>query len=173
MLSWIPIGLGGMLALAGAALAIALRDPIYAVLALVKSMLGLALVYFGLGADYFGAIQIIVYAGAILVLFLFVVMLVNLTPSDIPPLPRGLPLYGAIFLALLWMGLLSWGLRAFGRALPPRAAEAVGVPYLYQNLKAIGKVLLTAYALPFEVLSLTLLVGLIGATLLTQKRPKS
>ncbi|MEN2992458.1 MAG: NADH-quinone oxidoreductase subunit J [Bacteroidia bacterium] len=173
MLNWIPIGVGGTLALVGAAFAVVLRDPIYAVLALVKSMLGLALVYFGLGADYFGAIQIIVYAGAILVLFLFVVMLVNLTPSDISPLPRGLPLYGAIALALLWMGLLSWGLSALGEAPPLSAPEAAGIPYLYQNLKAIGKVLLTAYALPFEVLSLTLLVGLIGATLLTQKRPKS
>ncbi|MCS7152503.1 MAG: NADH-quinone oxidoreductase subunit J [Bacteroidia bacterium] len=171
MLTLIALGIFGVIALTGGALAVVLRDPIYAVLSLVKAMLGLAAVYFILGAEYIGAIQVIVYAGAILVTFLFVVMLVNLTPADIPPLPRGLNLYGALILAITWMVTLSIALKAVLEL--PDPEEAMGMPtdqYLFGTLPPIGKALFTAYALPFEVLSITLVVGIVGASLLAQKR---
>lgn len=173
VLTLIALGVFGMIALTGGALAVVLRDPIYAVLSLVKAMLGLAAVYFILGAEYIGAIQVIVYAGAILVTFLFVVMLVNLTPADIPPLPRGLSLYGALGLATLWIAVLSIALK--GVLELPNPEEAVGIPtdeYLFGTLPPIGKTLFTAYALPFELLSITLVVGIVGASLLAQKRHK-
>jgi len=171
VLTLIALGVFGVIALVGGALAVILRDPVYAVLSLVKTMLGLAAVYFILGAEYIGAIQIIVYAGAILVTFLFVVMLVNLSPEDIPPLPRGIKLYSAIALALAWMLVLSSALTAILDL--PDPEEVRGAPtdqYLFGTLPPIGKVLFTAYTLPFEVLSVTLIVGLVGASLLVQKR---
>lgn len=170
----IGLGIFGLLALVGGSLAVTLRNPIYAVLALIKAMIGLAGVYFLLGAEYLGAIQIIVYAGAILVTFLFVVMLVNLTPDDIPPLPRGPQLYVALVVSIGWMVLLALALTSIMELPAPNevfAQEDATVPYLYGTLPPVGKALFTAYAFPFEVLSVTLLVGLIGAALLVQKRP--
>jgi NADH:ubiquinone oxidoreductase subunit 6 (chain J) len=110
----------GVLVLVGAALAAGLRDPVYAVLSLVLTMLGVAGVYFLLGAEYLGIIQVIVYAGAILVTFLFVVMLISLTKSDIPPLPRGGALWVPLGISLLWTGLLLYALQEV-RAMPVRS----------------------------------------------------
>ncbi len=164
----------GILVLSGAALAGALRDPVYAVLSLVLTMLGVAGVYFLLGAEYIGIIQVIVYAGAILVTFLFVVMLISLTRSDIAPLPRGIALWGPLALSLGWAAFLLYGLRDV-RELPLRSQVLAqeDVPhFLYGTIKPIGKALFTAYVLPFELLSFTLLVGIVGAILLVQKKPR-
>ncbi len=154
-------------------MAITLRNPIYAVLSLVVGMLGIAGVYFLLGAEYLGAIQVIVYAGAILVTFLFVVMLVSLAPEDIPPIPRGMPLYITLLVAGGWMGVLAYALRSVVDLPTPAQAQNTDsdLPYLYGTLPPVSKTLFTAYAFPFELLSVTLLIGLIGASLLVQKRP--
>ncbi|MCX8112228.1 MAG: NADH-quinone oxidoreductase subunit J [Bacteroidia bacterium] len=171
MLTLIALGLLGGMALLGGVLAVLLRDPVYAVLSLVKTMVGLAAVYFILGAEYIGAIQIIVYAGAILVTFLFVVMLVNLMPEDIPPLPRGPKLYGALGVAILWMLTLTISLRAVLDLPDPEESHAMPTnQYLFGTLPPIGKVLFSAYAFPFELLSITLVIGMIGASVLVQKR---
>lgn len=173
MLTLIVLGVLGGIAFAGGAMAITLRNPIYAVLSLVVGMLGIAGVYFLLGAEYLGAIQVIVYAGAILVTFLFVVMLVSLAPEDIPPLPRGIPLYLTLLVAGGWMGVLAYALRSVIDLPTPTQAQNTDpdLPYLYGTLPPVSKTLFTAYAFPFELLSVTLLVGLIGASLLVQKRP--
>ena len=177
MLNWVEIlTLGGLgvLVLTGAALAAGLRDPVYAVLSLVLTMIGVAGVYFLLGAEYLGIIQVIVYAGAILVTFLFVVMLISLTRSDIPPLPRGVALWGPLGISLLWTGLLLYALLEL-RSLPVRSqvlAQEDIPAFLYGTIKPMGKALFTAYVLPFELLSFTLLVGIVGAILLVQKKPR-
>ncbi|MCX7606420.1 MAG: NADH-quinone oxidoreductase subunit J [Bacteroidia bacterium] len=175
VLTIVSLSVCGALALIGGALAVTLRDPIYAVLALVKAMLGLAGIYFLLGAEYVGAIQVIVYAGAILVTFLFVVMLVNLSPEDIPPFPRGIALYGNLILAVAWLLLLSTALSAILEIPAPEQVllHVEPLPYLYGTLPPLGKALFTAYAFPFELLSVTLLIGIVGASLLVQKRPSS
>lgn len=172
--SWLLLGGFGLLALAGGGLVVSLRDPVYAVLSLILTMLSLAGVYFLLEAQYVGIIQIIVYAGAILVTFLFVVMLISLSRADITPLPRGLGLYGPLLVSLGWFGLLAYGLRSV-LTVPSRpevltgTGEAAG--YLYGTVAPVGKALFTAYFLPFELLSFTLLVGIVGAMLLVQKKP--
>ncbi len=172
VLTLLGLAVGGLLALVGGALAVTLRDPIYALLGLIQAMIGLAAVYFTLGAEYIGAVQIIVYAGAILVTFLFVVMLINLTAAEVSPLPRGLPLLGALLLSGGWMVTLSLLLRSIldlpssHQVVEPEAGE---VPYLYGTLPPVGKALFTAYAFPFELLSVMLLVGLVGAALLAKK----
>ncbi|MCS7188538.1 MAG: NADH-quinone oxidoreductase subunit J [Bacteroidia bacterium] len=173
MLVYAAIGLFGCLALIGGAIAVMLRNPVYAVLSLVKSMIGIAIIYFLLSAEYIGAIQIIVYAGAILVAFLFVVMLVNLSSEDIPPLPRGLPLYGGIGLALGWMLLFLWAgfsIREVPSSTQFYSEETLSLPYLYGSVAPLGKTLFTAYAFPFELLSLTLIVGMISASLLVKRK---
>jgi len=175
VVSWVEIlALGGLgiLVLIGAALAGALRDPVYAVLSLVLTMIGVAGVYFLLGAEYMGIIQVIVYAGAILVTFLFVVMLISLTKSDISPLPRGLALWGPLGICLGWTIFLLYGLQGV-KDLPLRTQilhQEDAPHFLYGTIKPIGKALFTAYVLPFELLSFTLLVGIVGAILLVQKK---
>ncbi len=170
--SWLLLGGLGLLALAGGGLTVILRDPIYAVLSLILTMLSLAGVYFLLEAQYMGIIQIIVYAGAILVTFLFVVMLISLSRVDITSLPRGLGLYGPLLLSLGWFALLVYGLRSI-LTVParPEVLTEAGQPveYLYGTVSPVGKALFTAYLLPFELLSFTLLVGIVGAILLVQK----
>lgn len=172
VLTLLGLAVGGLLALVGGALAVSLRDPIYALLGLIQAMIGLAVVYFTLGAEYIGAVQIIVYAGAVLVTFLFVVMLINLTAAEVSPLPRGLSLYGALLLSGGWMVTLSLLLQSIldlpssWQIVEPEPGE---VPYLYGTLPPVGKTLFTAYAFPFELLSVTLLVGLLGAALLAKK----
>jgi NADH-quinone oxidoreductase subunit J len=159
----------GTIALAGALLMVFCRNPLHGVLWLVVSFLGFAGLFGGLGADFLAAVQILVYAGAILVLFLFVIMLLNLRLGDVRNLPP-LALHGgagalvagvAGFLAVVVFVIL--GSAAFhGKVadLPPLAGgpAEVGVPLFREAL------------LPFEAVSMLLLAAIVGSVALTKRR---
>lgn len=159
----------GVLALAGALLMVTARNPLYGVLWLVVSFLGLAGLFGGLGADFLAAVQILVYAGAILVLFLFVIMLLNLRPGDVK-LMGTISLHGGVgsLLAgiggfvgvLLFVVLGSGSFTAKVASLPevPGGPAAIAVPLFHDAL------------LPFEVVSVLLLAAIVGAVALTKKR---
>ncbi|MBI1953418.1 MAG: NADH-quinone oxidoreductase subunit J [Candidatus Omnitrophica bacterium] len=138
------------------------RHPVYAVLSLVAALFGLSGLFVLLGAFFVAAIQILVYAGAILVLFLFVVMLLDLRPDELSRL-RSATWRGA---ALGLGGLLFWQTARVARTLPIPA----GVQPVEGTVVAVGKLLFTTYALPFEAASLLLLVGVIGAVVLAKKK---
>ena len=150
-------------------LVIAQRNPIYSVLLLVASFGALSGLYVLLDAPFVAAIQIIIYAGAIMVLFLFVVMLLNAPREDTEyderthPLARPGPMrFGALLAAALMVELV-WALtRTVGR---PSAFAGAGV----QSIAAIGRTLFTQYAFPFEVTSVLILVAMVGAVVLARR----
>jgi NADH-quinone oxidoreductase subunit J len=157
-------------AVVGSLLVIAQRNPIYSVLFLIASFGALSGLYVLLEAPFVAMIQIIVYAGAIMVLFLFVVMLLNAPHEDTEedlergrlPAPGRVRAFGAL-LALGLMGELIWVVLASRRTPITFAGEAVS------SVGAIGRVLFTDYAFPFEVTSVLILVALVGAVVLARR----
>jgi NADH-quinone oxidoreductase subunit J len=153
-------------------LVVALRNPVYSALSLLIMFFHVAGLYVTLRAEFVAAVQIIVYAGAILVLYLFVVMLLNVKREDRyhAQLPLG-ALMGVTVLTevvlLLWQRGGSAPASTPGGAPSPPAiappAPAVG------NTEAIGEVLYSTYVFPFEVASLILLVAMIGAIVLAKR----
>jgi NADH-quinone oxidoreductase subunit J len=158
----------GALAIAASLLVIAQRNPIYSVLLLIASFGALSGLYVLLDAPFVAVIQIIVYAGAIMVLFLFVVMLLNAPHEDteyderVHPLLRPGPMrFGAALAVALAMELV-WALTR-GRL----AVRGGGGPPI--SVSMIGQTLFTDYAFPFEVTSILILVAMLGAVLMARR----
>ncbi len=151
------------LSVAGALGVILARNPVYAVLSLVATMFAISGIFLLLHAYFVAAIQILVYAGAVLVLFLFVVMLLDMAPETLFRFKANtLKLGGTAFgLFLLWEILTAAG---FFTVPSDSSYAAEG------TTAAVGKLLFTRYALPFEVASILLLVGIIGAIVLAKKK---
>jgi NADH-quinone oxidoreductase subunit J len=159
-------------AVAGALLVIGQRNPVYSVLALVASFFGLSGLYVLLEAPFVAVVQIIIYAGAIMVLFLFVVMLLNASREDGAEWDRSHPFYrpGPTYvggaLAVLLGGQLIWALaRLAGIGAPVGAAN----PAL-SGVRDLGRVLFTDYMFAFEVTSILILAAMVGAVVLARKR---
>ena len=157
------------IAIAASLLVIAQRNPIYSVLLLIASFGALSGLYVLLEAPFVAVIQIIVYAGAIMVLFLFVVMLLNAPHEEteyderVHPLLQAGPMRFGAFLAAALMIELVWALTKGGGesgAFPDKAISGV---------KDIGQLLFTDYAFPFEVTSILILVAMVGAVVLARR----
>jgi NADH-quinone oxidoreductase subunit J len=149
-------------------LVIAQRNPIYSVLLLIASFGALSGLYVLLDAPFVAVTQIVVYAGAIMVLFLFVVMLLNAPHEDtdydehVHPLRRPGPMrFGAALAAVLIVELV-WALTRGGEA---GGFAGAGV----SSVRAIGRSLFTDYAFAFEVTSVLILVAMVGAVLLARR----
>ena len=159
----------GAVAVITSLLVIAQRNPIHSVLLLIASFGALSGLYVLLDAPFAAVIQIIVYAGAIMVLFLFVVMLLNAPHEDTDfdarthPLLRKGPMRFGAFLAVVLVVELAWALNKGGGESGGFAAGAV------TSVGAIGKLLFTDYAFPFEVTSILILVAMVGAVVLARK----
>ena len=149
-----------------AALVVAARNPIYSALSLLVMFFHVAGLYITLHAEFLAAIQIIVYAGAILVLYLFVVMLLNLKRDEHYHRQGKIGvLLGLTLLAETILLALSRGVVDFQVATPAKSAAGTVVG----NTESIGEVLYSTYLFPFEIASLILLVAMIGAIILTKK----
>jgi NADH-quinone oxidoreductase subunit J len=143
------------------------RNSVYAALFLVMNFITVAVFYLLLGAPFIAMAQVTVYAGAIMVLFLFVIMLLGAERlPDARVLPWQKPLaYGLAFvLAVETIYLLVTRARPGGDILPPE--EAVNT---VDNLRALGTTLFNDYLLPFEVTSVLLLVAMIGAIIISKR----
>ena len=157
-------------AVVASALVVGQRKPIYSVMLLIVSFLALAGLYVLLDAPFVAVIQIIIYAGAILVLFLFVVMLLNAPVDGTPGLaarvtgPRRL----GIVLAVLLAAELAWALWAASASGSPGGAMGDS-PANLSSVRTIGQVLYTDYVLAFEVTSLLILVAMLGAVVLAKR----
>jgi NADH-quinone oxidoreductase subunit J len=160
-----------------ASLAVVLgKNPMHSVLLLIVSFGALAGLYIGLDAPFAAVVQIIIYAGAIMVLFLFVVMLLNAHREDEPAalvaaggLTRG-PLRSGAVLAVLLVAELAWALvksRGAGDGLLSAGAGADA--RALQSVRALGTVLFTDYSLAFEVTSILIIVAMIGAVVLAKR----
>ena len=155
------------LAIAGALNLLLQRHPINSALSLVVVMLSLAVLYWSLGAEFLAAAQVIVYAGAIMVLFVFVIMLLNAGEEERTTGSRaayfaGIPGATAVFCLLSFVFLKeskAFGYVHLNPALP-------GGP---SNIAQISEVLFTKLLLPFEVTSILILVAILGAVVLARK----
>ncbi|NTW12601.1 MAG: NADH-quinone oxidoreductase subunit J, partial [Anaerolineales bacterium] len=137
------------------------RNSVYAALFLVMNLITVAVFYLLLGAPFIAMAQITVYAGAIMVLFLFVIMLLGaerLPDAKVLPLQRPLAYGLALVLAVETAYLFLTRARPEGNVLPPEAAAN-----LMDHLRALGIKLFSDYLLPFEVTSILLLVAMVGA----------
>jgi len=138
------------------------RNPLYSALSLIGTLLSLSALYVSLRAQFIAAVQIVVYAGAIMVLFLFVIMLLN-QPKDQPQVEKQKGLkYLAIPLAGLMIGEMFYVLRPIRLSTLP-TDQSVG------NTWSIGTSLFTDYLLPFEVTSVLILMAVVGAMVLARR----
>jgi NADH-quinone oxidoreductase subunit J len=158
------------IAVVASALVVGQRSPIYSVMLLIASFLALAGLYVLLDAPFLAVIQIVIYAGAILVLFLFVVMLLN-APKDGPHLEKTTsgPRRLGIVLAAALVVELGW---ALWQAYMVRGPEDVASPQdaaTLMSVREIGRVLYSNYVLAFEVTSLLILVAMVGAVILAKR----
>ena len=150
------------------------RNPMYSVLLLIVSFAALSGLYVLLNAPFMAVVQIIIYAGAIMVLFLFVVMLLNVRSEDdgapapvrfgMGPGPRR---FGAVLAVVLAVQLI-WALRRIAEApFAPAGADVAQTSSVY----AIGLRLFREYAFAFEATSVLILVAMVGAVILARKDP--
>ena len=152
----------------GAALSVVFnRHPIYSVLSLLSVMFCLAALFVMLGAYFIAALQILLYAGAVLVLFLFVMMLLNLEPEALARM-RIFTLRTAGTLAALF---LFFALFRILRTVNWMAPLSSG-PLSDGSAESIGRLLFSTYLLPFELTSFLILAALIGAVTLAKQQPK-
>ena len=165
-------GLSG-LAIVASALVIGQRNPMYSVLLLIASFGALAGLYIQLDAPFVAVAQIIIYAGAIMVLFLFVVMLLNAPQEDaaewdrMHPLRRpGITRFGAL-LAVLLVVQLAWALLQVSNADVPVGAQ--GDPEAVASVRTLGRILFTDYVFAFEATSILILVAMVGAVVLARR----
>jgi NADH-quinone oxidoreductase subunit J len=152
-----------------AVLVVTARNTVHSVLFLVLNFLFVAALYVLLSAEFLAVIQVLVYAGGIVVLYLFVVMLVNLKrPPEQHADPRrrgrlGLILSGLVLGQLA--AIIGYGLTAA----PAPGAAAGGAPPVTGNVEQVGWMLYTDYLIPFELASMLLLVAMIGAIVLAKR----
>ena len=161
------------LAVVASALVIGQRNPMYSVMMLILAFAALAGLYIQLDAPFVAVAQIIIYAGAIMVLFLFVVMLLNAPQEDgaewdrLHPLRRpGMVRFGAL-LALLLVAQLGWALSRMNSLDAPvgsrTGAETVS------SVRELGRVLFTDHMFAFEATSILILVAMVGAVVLARR----
>lgn len=145
---------------------VAFGNAVRSALCLIANFFALAFLYFTLNAELLGISQVIVYTGAIMVLFLFVIMLLNLGSSQ---LLREPPEYVKKGIGIL-LGLCLFGLIASQVVQPLAQVTKTTSPNDYGAPQPIGIALFTTYVGPFEVASLLLLIGIVGSILLAKRR---
>jgi len=154
-----------VMAVVSAIFVITRRNPVHAALALIVTLLSLAGFYLMLYAPFVAGVQIVLYAGGIMVLFLFVIMLVNLEQNIREYQFNRQWFVGAV--AALALGALLGFVYERGSGIFPRTLAAMPET---QNTQQIGTMLYTTYMFPFEIASLLLLVAIVGAVVMAKKR---
>lgn len=140
------------------------KSPVYAAMNLVAAFFCLAGIYVLLMAHLIAFMQVLVYAGAVMVLFLFVIMLISLGDEHlVRERYRGMQLLGAVG-AVGIAAVLAWAIMDVARAEPAALSADFG------TVKAVGRVLYTQYLLPFEATSLLLLAAIVGAVVVAKER---
>jgi NADH-quinone oxidoreductase subunit J len=160
----------GVIAMGAGLLCITRKSPVASALWLVVTLFALAAMYVLLDAQFIAVLQVLVYAGAIMVLFLFVIMLLNLGrpgPTDIKgPLGVGI--------AAVLGGTLLLQLRVLGDAAPPAAIQlpegAMAAVQQQGMIAAVAGPLFGVYLIPFEITSLLLLAAIVGAVVLAKRK---
>ncbi len=157
-------------ALGGAIAVVGLRNPFYSVLALIVHLISLAVLFLLLHSEFIAAAQVVVYAGAVMVLYVFVAAYVGGIEEPVwEPIPGQrllAPLLGAALFVELSIAVLGSSLKALGTD-GPQIADGFGAP------SRIGTLMLERYLIPFEAASLLLLIAAVGAVVLAARRETS
>ena len=150
--------------LATAFLTIFIKNPIHSAIYLVICFFSIAGHYLLLNSQFLAIVHIIVYSGAIMILFLFTIMLMNLNEEKEVHRPRITRLGAIVSFCLICLILIAIFINS-----KPIVGEYVTTGEDYQSIKVLGKVLLNEYMVPFEFASILLLVAMIGTVLLSKK----
>ena len=157
----------GIIALAAAVMVIANRREFYSALSLIVCLCSVAVLYLVLDSPFIAAVQIIVYAGAIMVVFLFVIMLLDPFSSEIIRGKKKYLAYVGVLLGILAFTILYPILHAYNLITPESPGfigEDVG------SLKQLGEVLFSEYLLPFEMTSVLILIAIVGVVVLAKRQ---
>jgi NADH-quinone oxidoreductase subunit J len=144
------------------------RNPVASALSLVVSFLGLAALFMSLDAYFIGIIQVLVYAGAVMVLFLFIIMLLNLRAEEGRRI-NWLASAGGIAVALILLIQIVFVVSRFQiarKAFPPLPGSAI------DDVRNVGALLFSNYNLPFQIVGVLVLVATIGVVLLSKREPR-
>ncbi len=152
------------LAIASAVYFVFAKNPMYAILSLIVTMFSIAAMYILLNAQFLGIVQIIVYTGAIIVLFLYILMMLNLNAED-ESRKKNLPKFIGIFS----VGILFVGMLGAYKGLSGNTVAEGNMDYSVGLTKNLGRLLFNEYVLPFELASILILAGIVGAVLIGKK----
>ena len=152
-----------LVAVASAVYFVFAKNPLYAILSLIVTFFSIAALYVLLNAQFLGIVQIIVYAGAIMVLFLYVLMMLNLNAKDESKKHNLLKFTGIISAGIIFVGMIG----AYKGVAMTNANT--NVDSQIGNNKKIEKLLYNEYVLPFELASILILAGIVGSVLIGKK----
>ena len=155
------------LSVVSALLVISFRNTLSSAIALVVTLFGLACLFVMLEAHFLAAMQVLVYAGAVMVLFVFVIMLLNLGRNDLLKLKMSFSSVLGILLGAFLAVSLVLRLGSLSSPFPPLSS---GTETSYGTVAGVGQLLFTEYLIPFELTSVLLLVAIVGAVVLTKNR---
>jgi NADH-quinone oxidoreductase subunit J len=165
-----------VIVLSGAAGVVLLRNPVHAALSLVMTLFGVAVLFVAQEAHFLAAVQVIVYAGAIVVLFLFVIMLLGVDREEAVeveqlkgqrPIAVGLGLM-TLALVVLLARFNEWSTGAPSARGAARGAATAGA----ENVELLGRSIFTDFLLPFEVTAVLLVIAVVGAVVLARRPPR-
>jgi NADH-quinone oxidoreductase subunit J len=167
--SWLVFIGAGLIAIVAALLMVTRRNPVHSALWLIVAFFSLAIIYITLNAQFIAVAQVIVYAGAIMMLILFVIMLIYLeTEQELTAKITGAKTIGAFITIILFLeivaAVLSFQVTGKRGTFTPEVLAQTG------NVKSVGMVLYGKYMFPFEIASILLLVGIVGAVVLSKRR---
>jgi NADH-quinone oxidoreductase subunit J len=160
--------LGGA-TLVGALFTVTRRNPVTAVMSLVATFFALAGIYATLSAHFLAVLQVLVYAGAIMVLFIFVVMILNREDVELISW-RGIITRGVGVLALGFGTLIAVRMVVLTRDMPVLAGPTAPLPEGYATVAATGRSLFSDFVYPFEAISLLLLVAVVGGVIVSRSQ---
>ncbi len=140
------------------------KNVVISAISLVANMICLSFIYFTLNAQFIASIQVLVYAGAIMVLFLFVIMLLNLGEKSI--LQNKTKIIIGVFLSIVFLSQIIFTIYSQTNTIKNLSPKSIEIG----KAETIGKLLFSEYLLPFEITSFLLLVAIVGAVVLAKKK---
>lgn len=173
MAEFITFFVAAVVIVAGGLGVIAARNPVHSALFLIQTLIGVAILFVIQEAHFLAAVQVVVYAGAIVILFLFVIMLLGVDKAEdlgVEPIAGQKPLAAVIGAALAAAGIITV-VAAVDGATGSAAAPGIGEDALdngYTDIERIGRVLFTDYLLAFQITAALLTIAVIGAVVLTR-----
>ena len=167
--SWLVFIGAGLVAIVASILMVTRRNPVHSALWLIVAFFSIAIIYISLNAQFIAVAQVIVYAGAIMMLILFVIMLIHLeAEQELTRKITGAKVIASFITIILFLeivaAVLSFRVTAIKGPFTPEMLAHFG------NVRSVGMVLYGRYMFPFEIASILLLIGIVGAVVLSKRR---